>query len=157
MDNSDNPTTIMCTVLAIDHSNLFYRACSLCERTLPDTPNSQCGFCNNFNHSSSKRFFRLLVAIAVDTKVLNVICFDRAARILFGCSADEFFDFAKIHPFASANAGKALEGEMFRMTLSKPKNGNAQHLRAVSILPLRTGFQPAIETLKELYGVRASS
>ena len=58
---------------------------------------------------------------------------------------------------AGANAGKALEGEMFKMTLSKPKNGNAQHLRAVSILPLRTGFQPAIETLKELYGVRASS
>lgn len=40
------------------------------------------------------------VSIATDTKVLNVICFDRAARILFGCSADEFFDFAKIHPFA---------------------------------------------------------
>ena len=59
--------------------------------------------------------------------------------------------------YVANNAYKALEGEMFKMILSKPKNGNAQHLRAVSILPLRTGFQPAIETLKELYGVRASS
>ncbi|OAY51526.1 uncharacterized protein LOC110614087 isoform X2 [Manihot esculenta] len=159
----NKPTTVMCTVLAIDHSNLSYRACSLCERTLPDTPNSICRFCNSFNpsssssSSSSKRLFRLLVSIATDTKVLNVICFDRAARILFGCSADEFFDFAKIHPFAAANAGLILEGEMFKMTLSKPKNGNAQHLRAVSVLPLRTGFQPAIVSLRELYGVRASS
>ncbi|KAJ9178058.1 hypothetical protein P3X46_009974 [Hevea brasiliensis] len=156
----NKPTTVMCTVLALDHSNLFYRACSVCERTLPDTPNSLCRFCDSFNpasSSSSKRLFRLLVSIATDTKVLNVICFDRAARVLFGCSADEFFDFAKIHPFAAANAGTILEGEMFKMTLSKPKNGNAQHLRAVSVLPLRTGFRPAIETLRELYGVRASS
>ncbi|KDP43981.1 hypothetical protein JCGZ_05448 [Jatropha curcas] len=144
----------ICTIIAIDHSNLSYRACSLCERTLPDTPNSLCRFCNS---SSSKRFFRLLVSIATDTKVLNVICFDRAAKVLFGCSADEFFDFAKFHPFAAANAGKFLEGEMFKMTLSKPKNGNAQHLRAVSVVPLRTGFQPAIESLRALYGVRLCS
>ncbi|XP_050212459.1 uncharacterized protein LOC126664221 [Mercurialis annua] len=152
-NNKNSQTTVMCSVLAIDHSNLSYKACSSCERTLSDTPNSQCGLCNNFNPSSSKRFFRLIVSIATDTKVFNVICFDRAARILFGCSADQFFDFAKIHPLAGANASKVLEGEMFRMTLSKPKNGNARHMRAVSILPLRTGFQPAIETLKKLYGI----
>ena len=40
------------------------------------------------------------MSIASDTKVFVVICFDRAARVLFGCSADEFFDFAKFHPFA---------------------------------------------------------
>lgn len=40
------------------------------------------------------------ISIATDTKVKVVICFDRAARVLFGCSADEFFDFAKVHPFA---------------------------------------------------------
>lgn len=40
------------------------------------------------------------VSIATDTKVFVVICFDRAARVLFGCSADEFFDFAKLHPYA---------------------------------------------------------
>ncbi|KAJ9188792.1 hypothetical protein P3X46_000156 [Hevea brasiliensis] len=95
----NKPTIVMCTVLAIDNSNLFYRACSLCEGTLPDAPNSLCRFCNSFNSSSSsssKRLFHLL-------------------------------------------------------------NGNAQHLRAISVSPLRTGFQAAIETLRELYGVRASS
>lgn len=40
------------------------------------------------------------MSIATDKKVQTVICFDRAARVLFGCSADEFFDFAKLHPFA---------------------------------------------------------
>jgi hypothetical protein len=50
-----------------------------------------------------------------------------------------------------------LEGEMCRMTLSKPKNGNAQHLRAVSIVPLRSGFKPAIESLKEFYGVKPAT
>ena len=40
------------------------------------------------------------MSIATDTKVFVVVMFDRAARVLFGCSADEFFDFAKIHPFA---------------------------------------------------------
>lgn len=40
------------------------------------------------------------MSIASDTKVFRVICFDRAAKVLFGCSADEFFDFAKLHPFA---------------------------------------------------------
>lgn len=42
----------------------------------------------------------LQMSIATDTKVFVVIMFDRAARVLFGCSADEFFDFAKTHPFA---------------------------------------------------------
>ena len=44
--------------------------------------------------------FFFQVSIASDTKVFVVICFDRAARALFGCSADEFFDFVKLHPFA---------------------------------------------------------
>ncbi|KAK4358672.1 hypothetical protein RND71_020901 [Anisodus tanguticus] len=79
--------------------------------------------------------------------------FDRAARVLFGCSADDFFDFAKTHPFA----GKALEGEMLKVTLSQPKNGNARHLRVMSVLPLRTGFQPVIETLRALYQARSGS
>lgn len=82
-----------------------------------------------------------------------MICFDRVAKVLFGCSADDFFDFAKLHPFAAANAGGLLEGEMCRMTLVKPKNGNAQHLRVASVVPLSSGFQPVIQSLKELYGV----
>ncbi|CBI17154.3 hypothetical protein VitviT2T_008951 [Vitis vinifera] len=156
----DKPWTLMCGLVAMDHTNFCYRVCSACERTLPDTAttNSTPSLCNvcNFNSSKppSKRLFRVLVSIASDTKVFVVICFDRAARVLFGCSADEFFDFVKLHPFAAVTAGKVLEGEMFRMTLSKPKNGNAQHLRVVSVVPLRSGFQPAIETLRELYGVK---
>lgn len=40
------------------------------------------------------------MSIATDTEVFVVILFDRAARVLFGCSADEFFEFAKTRPFA---------------------------------------------------------
>lgn len=97
------------------------------------------------------------MSIATEKKVVVVVMFDRAARVLFGCSADEFFDFAKTHPFAAAAAGKALEGEMLKVTLSQPKNGNARHLRVVSVFPLRTGFQPVIETLRELYRARGGS
>lgn len=44
---------------------------------------------------------------------------------------------------------------MLRVTLSKPKNGNAQHQRVVSVVPLKSGFRTVIGTLNELYGVRA--
>ncbi|XP_059429397.1 uncharacterized protein LOC132163209 [Corylus avellana] len=157
----DKPTALMCTVLAIDHTSFCYRVCSVCERTLPDNPTSFCKFCNfnAFNSAStgSKRLFRVLISIASDTKVFTVICFDRAAKVLFGCSADEFFDFAKLHPFAAVSANRVLEGEMFRMTLSKSKGGNAQHLRVASVVPLRSGFLPAIQSLRELYGERVGS
>lgn len=131
------PTTMICTLLAMDQTNFCYRVCSVCERTLPDNPTSLCNFCNsnsfNSRSSSSKLLFRILVSsiwhvptfpqlsflnldflsngfftcyhfrqmsLASDTKVFTVICFDRAAKVLFGCTADEFFDFAKLHPFS---------------------------------------------------------
>ncbi|KAL6967159.1 hypothetical protein U1Q18_032963 [Sarracenia purpurea var. burkii] len=216
---TDKPSTLMCTVVAIDYTNFCYRVCSVCEKTLPDnainantTSSSSplCKYCNlnnvfNPSSSTSKRLFRILVSIstndfffsfctstvfplkmvscnfiffshfgfvaffffpfslslfdmqmsiASDTEVFVVVMFDRAARVLFGCSADEFFDFAKLHPFAAETATKILEGEMLRVTLMKPKNGNAQHQRVSSVIPLRSGFRTAIETLRELYGVR---
>jgi len=42
--------------------------------------------------------------------------------------------------YASVSASRILKGEMFKLTLSKPKNVNAQHLRVVSNIPLKTGF-----------------
>ncbi|KAI4322313.1 hypothetical protein L6164_022020 [Bauhinia variegata] len=161
----DKSTAVTCTILAIDHSNCYYRACAVCERPLPDDSTtgvlSSCKFCDfrafNSVSSGSIRLFRILMSIATDTKVLTVICFDKVARVLFGCSADEFFDFAKLHPFSGETVDKILEGEMFQMTLSKPQNGNAQHLRVVSAVPLRSRFQPAIEALREHYGSRDGS
>lgn len=62
---ADKPTTMLCTLLAIDHTDFSYRVCSVCERTLPDNPTSLCKFCsvNAFNprFPRSKRLFRLLV------------------------------------------------------------------------------------------------
>ncbi|KGN46888.2 hypothetical protein Csa_020864 [Cucumis sativus] len=159
MENG-KPITTMCAVMAMDYTNFCYRVCSICERTLPVNPSSLCKFCNfnafNPGSSSSKRVFRLLMSIATDKKVQTVICFDRVARVLFGCSADEFFDFAKLHPFAAETVSEILEGEMLRITISKPKNGNAQHSRVVQIVPLSSCFQPAIIRLRELYGVNSN-
>ncbi|XP_074285038.1 uncharacterized protein LOC141610717 [Silene latifolia] len=149
--------TLTCTIIAIDttNNNLTYLVCSVCEKPLQN-PLSLCTSCRRNalgpNSFASKRLFRFLMSIASDTRVFTVISFDRAAKILFGCSADDFFNFAKIHPFAAANAGKILEGEMCRMTLSKPKNGNAQHLRVASVVPLSSGFRPVIQSLNQLYG-----
>ena len=50
--------------------------------------------------------------------------------------------------YAAISASRILKEEMFKLTLFKPKNGNAQHLQVVSIVSLRTGFQLAIETLE---------
>lgn len=44
------------------------------------------------------------MSVATETKVFVVIMFDRAARVLFGCSADEFSEFVKIHPFAGTSS-----------------------------------------------------
>ncbi|KAJ8423315.1 hypothetical protein Cgig2_026131 [Carnegiea gigantea] len=176
----EKPQRLMCTIVAVDATSDFsYIVCSVCEKPLPST-NALCKFCrrNAVRPGSfgSKRLFRLLMSIASDSKVSRVICFDRAAKVLFGCSAEEFVDFAKLHPFSrlnpfllpyffgygfglsrlAANAGRILEGEMFQMTLSKPKNGNAEHLRVVSIVPLRSGYRPVIESLKELYEVHVA-
>ena len=54
--------------------------------------------------------------------------------------------------YVDLTAGKILEGEILRVALSKPKNVNAQHERVVSVVPLRSGFLPVIETLRQLYG-----
>ncbi|XP_058105355.1 uncharacterized protein LOC131248874 [Magnolia sinica] len=168
----------LCTIVAMDSSNVSYTICTTCEKTLVtgSTCNSTndndvppfCKFCQDFKTAAAaafitssssrfKRLYRLLLSIAYGNKVVVVICFDKAARVLFGCSADEFFDFEKVNPFAALNAGKILEGEMFQMKLCEPKNGNAQHLRAVSVVPLRSGFRPVIDTLRKLYRVGHSS
>ncbi|PWA89287.1 hypothetical protein CTI12_AA034650 [Artemisia annua] len=157
----DKPTTITCTVISIDHTSLHYTVCSSCERTLtlPDT--QCCTFLKNTTNinsqvgPTSKLLFRVLMSVATDEKVFVVVAFDRAAKVLFGCSAQEFVDFAKIYPFSAETASKILEGEMLRVTLSKPKNGNAQHQRVVSVVPLKSGFRPVIDTLREIYGVRS--
>ncbi|KAK9124155.1 hypothetical protein Sjap_013757 [Stephania japonica] len=152
----EKPRTVTGAVIAVDASSFCYRVCSACERTLSDSSNG-CRSCDfrafNPGTTGSRRVYRILVSIACEAEVFVVICFDRAARVLFGCSADEFFDFVKRNPFAAMAAGKVLEGELFRMTLSKPKNGNAQHLRVASIAPLRSDFEPAIVALRRLYGV----
>ncbi|KAK4607543.1 hypothetical protein RGQ29_001406 [Quercus rubra] len=127
----EKPITVVCTVLAINHTNLCYRICSVCERTLPDNdPTSLCKFCN----------FNAFISVSSASKHLHPTNQFLVARVLFGCSADDFFNFAKLHLFTAVSASRILEGEMFKMTLSKPKNGNAQHLRVVTVIPLRTGF-----------------
>ncbi|XP_020249420.1 uncharacterized protein LOC109826811 [Asparagus officinalis] len=139
-----------CTIVAVDTSeSISYRACSICERTLPEDPSSFCSFCSNNSSANPgcKRVYRILV---------NPI-HDRVTRVLFGCSADEFFHFCRLHPFAAEKAAEVLEGEMCRLTLSKPKSTNAQHLRAASVVPLHTGFRPVIATLKQMYGIETCS
>ncbi|EPS63292.1 hypothetical protein M569_11494, partial [Genlisea aurea] len=151
----DHPETAMCTVVALDHTNLFYTVCSICERIIPEKSEVSCGYCKirtGFNRIPRlKRLFRVLLSVATDAKVSVVIMFDKSARVLFGCSADEFFDFAKTHPYAAMAASRALQGEMLTVTLSNPKTREAQHLRVSSVVPMQTGFRPVMETLRLLY------
>ncbi|KAK9078520.1 hypothetical protein SSX86_002577 [Deinandra increscens subsp. villosa] len=154
MEAEKPTTTTICTVVAIDHTDLYYTVCSFCERTLPP-PQTHCNHCTlTTNNNNCKLLFRVLMSVATDKEVFVVVLFDRSARLLFGSSAQVFFDFTNIHPFSGENASKILEGEMLRLTLSKPKNGNAQHPRVVSVVPLKSGFRPLMDTLAQLYGVK---
>lgn len=49
------------------------------------------------------------LSIASEDKVFVVILFDRAARVLFGCSADEFFNFTMLNPSAG-NINNQIQG-----------------------------------------------
>ncbi|ERM98473.1 hypothetical protein AMTR_s00072p00163070 [Amborella trichopoda] len=155
---NNGASSATCCVVGLDSTtNISYIACSSCEKPLhtqhnpSSTPALCCSFCKS---SSFKRFYRVVMSVASGNKVMVVICFDKAARVMFGCSADEFFDFAKVNPFAVVTAGQILEGEMFGMKLSMPRSGNAEHLRATSVVPLHSGFQPVIQTLKKMYRVK---
>lgn len=56
---------VMCTILSVDHTDMFYIVCTVCERTLPN-PSSTC-------HSSnppSKRLFRILVSCSISVPFL---------------------------------------------------------------------------------------
>ncbi|CAA7387715.1 unnamed protein product [Spirodela intermedia] len=143
------PWTGLCTVVAVDSSSTSYRACGVCERTLSD---GACHYCsrNGFNPGScaDRRFFRLLISVATPDRVVAVMCFDRVAQGLFGCPADEFFDFCRVNPDAAETACRMLEGEPFKMALTRPRSGSAQHLRVSSMVPLSSEFRPLMELLK---------
>ncbi|KAH9326153.1 hypothetical protein KI387_006331, partial [Taxus chinensis] len=124
--------------------------CSECERVLPDkgVGSSECQHCSirllRQRSPASKRVYKLLLSVATDKRVMIVICFDKPAKVLMGCSADELFDFSCANPFALEAAERILEGQMFQMVLRKPRSGNAQHMRIDSIMPLASDFQPPI-------------
>ncbi|OAY84536.1 uncharacterized protein LOC109714184 isoform X3 [Ananas comosus] len=148
----------VCTIVAADTVDFCYRACSVCDRSLP--ADSRCPLCAPRSTPNppppSTLLYRLLLSIATGEKVMVVVCFDRAARALMGCSADELSRFCAAHPSAAARAGEVLEGEMCRMSLQGSKSGNAEHLRVASVAPLRSGFRPVIDALRSVYGVGAS-
>ncbi|XVE83590.1 hypothetical protein DITRI_Ditri16bG0099100 [Diplodiscus trichospermus] len=147
-------TRLICALLAMDHSSFCYKSCSECESPIPEILSHP--FCSNCNGSLEpfKRLFRLLFSIATDTRVITVMCLERDAKIIFGCSAQQFFDFATRHPGAAKNASMVLEGELFQITLTKLKGDKAEHLQMTSVVPLRSGFEPVIQTLEELYRVQ---
>uniref|UniRef100_A0A0A9HM50 Uncharacterized protein n=1 Tax=Arundo donax TaxID=35708 RepID=A0A0A9HM50_ARUDO len=68
--------------------------------------------------------------------------------------ADELVRLFAAHPGAARAAAEALRGEMCRMALREPRKrkGTAtERIRAVSVVPLRDGFRPVVDTLRTLY------
>ncbi|KAJ7519811.1 hypothetical protein O6H91_20G056700 [Diphasiastrum complanatum] len=156
-----------CTIVSLHRSSLWYHVCKSCERVLPELRNSggkhftsmengeECHHClgnllKNGIGSSRKRVYRLLLSVATEDKVMVVVAFDRAARVLMGCSADDFYKFVSHDPSVEL-AGKLLEGHMVDIVLKHPKSGHAQHMRATSILPLSCNFQPVFQTIEKAY------
>ncbi|KAK3153214.1 hypothetical protein QOZ80_2BG0169340 [Eleusine coracana subsp. coracana] len=143
-------TPPFCTIVAADTSNFSYLSCPLCQLALPDQAAS-CFVCGQ-SAPAPARVYRLLLSIATRDRVLPVVLFDRAARDLMGCPADELARLFAAHPGAARAAAEALNGEMCRMALRAPRKGAAvERTRAVSVVPLRDGFRPVIDTLRTLY------
>ncbi|CAH2060341.1 unnamed protein product [Thlaspi arvense] len=113
--------TVICELLAVDLSDDCYRVCSRCERVLPGDYNngvSSSSFSSLFRFCNSKEpklLYLILISIATETTVKTVICFDRAATLLFGCSADEFFHFTKLNPLTATMVSQVFDGEMLSL------------------------------------------
>ncbi|XP_024357365.1 uncharacterized protein [Physcomitrium patens] len=139
----------------------IYRVCGFCEQVLPAESSSYiqnahpCERCRYRPRSrdapTTKHLYKILMSICTDKSAMVVVVFDRAARNLFGCSADEFLRFFSQNPTAMEMASEVLEGEMLSLVLRPPKGGYGQQLRAVSIVPLSSSFQPVMAILPQLY------
>ncbi|KAL5231139.1 hypothetical protein ABZP36_029915 [Zizania latifolia] len=141
-----------CTIVAADMSDFCYLSCPRCDRALPDHARA-CAACSLRGAASAPaRVYRLLVSVATHDRVVPVVLFDRAARILVGCPADELAGLFAAHPGASRTAEEALQGEMCRVAMRTFTKGAVERFRAVSVVPLRDGFRPLIGTLRTLYG-----
>ncbi|CAN6324667.1 unnamed protein product [Urochloa humidicola] len=154
-------TPPFCTIVAADTSDFSYLSCPRCELALPDGATS-CFACGGGGgggsvQSAPSRVYRLLLSLATHDRVVPVVLFDRAARTLMGCSADDLARLFAAHPGSARAAAEALRGEMCRVVLRAPtrnrKGAGAadERLRAVSIVPLRDGFRPVADTIRTLY------
>ncbi|CAN6284048.1 unnamed protein product [Urochloa humidicola] len=146
-----------CTIVAADTSDFSYLSCPRCELALPDGAAS-CFACGGGGaQTAPSRVYRLLLSLATHDRVVPVVLFDRAARTLMGCSADDLARFFAAHPGSARAAAEALRGEMCRVVLRAPtrnrKGAGAsdERLRAISVVPLRDGFRPVVDTLRTLY------
>lgn len=148
-------TPPFCTIVAADTSNFSYLSCRRCELALPDGAAS-CFACGS-GQPAPARVYRLLLSVATHDRVVPVVLFDRAARTLMGCPADDLLRFFAAHPGSACAAAELLLGEMCRVALRAPpmkKNGAGaadERLRAVSVVPLRDGFRTVVDTLRTLY------
>ncbi|XP_024357374.1 uncharacterized protein [Physcomitrium patens] len=150
-----------CSIVALDPNSFCYRVCGFCEQVLPAESSSYiqnahpCERCRYRPRSrdapTTKHLYKILMSICTDKSAMVVVVFDRAARNLFGCSADEFLRFFSQNPTAMEMASEVLEGEMLSLVLRPPKGGYGQQLRAVSIVPLSSSFQPVMAILPQLY------
>jgi hypothetical protein len=139
-----------CTIVAADTSNFSYLSCPACGRSaLPGHAEGvPCAACGG---PAPVRVYRLLLSVATHDRVFPVILFDRAARTLLGCPADELARLFAAHRGAARAAADALQGEMCRLALRRPARDGAEHLRVVSVVPLRDGFRPVVDALRTLY------
>ncbi|TKV95133.1 hypothetical protein SEVIR_9G340900v4 [Setaria viridis] len=148
-------TPPFCTIVAADTSDFSYLSCPRCELALPDGAAS-CFACGSVQPAPA-RVYRLLLSLATHDRVVPVVLFDRAARTLMGCPADNLARFFAAHPGSACAAADALRGEMCRVVLRAPTRNKRsagagdERLRAVSIVPLRDGFRPVVDTLRTLY------
>ncbi|RLN17613.1 uncharacterized protein C2845_PM02G20990 [Panicum miliaceum] len=152
-------TPPFCTIMAVDTSDFSYLSCPRCELALPDGAVScfACGGGGGGGQPAPTRVYRLLLSLATHDRVVPVVLFNRTARTLMGCPADDLARFFAAHPGSARAAAEALRGEMCRVVLRAPARNKRstgaadERLRVVSVVPLRDSFRPIVDALRTLY------
>ena len=126
------------------------------ETTLTPNGAASCFACGG-GQPAPARVYRLLLSLATHDRVVPVVLFNRAARTLMGCPAEDLARFFAAHPGSARAAAEALRGEMCRVVLRAPARNRRsagaadERLRAVSVVPLRDGFRPVVDAIRTLY------
>eukprot|EP00271_Cylindrocystis_brebissonii_P010068 TRINITY_DN26168_c0_g1_i1.p1 TRINITY_DN26168_c0_g1~~TRINITY_DN26168_c0_g1_i1.p1 ORF type:complete len:191 (+),score=12.98 TRINITY_DN26168_c0_g1_i1:745-1317(+) len=162
-----------CTIVSAETTDMSYEACGACERALSGFRGGErvaswrswaCGVCQNVDLTSKswaaiqrrKRQYKLRLGLQVEEQILIVVAFDKVARQVIGCSADEWWKCAGSFPGAASALRDLLEGIVCEVHAREKTRGAGAELRAMVINPLDESLECPYATLTKWFKCHSS-